>query len=143
MRYKIRCYPMVPLNGGLPGPYVPVRVKRGAVVAHRYTYHRLAAEHRSTAGLLFSSRCNSGTILLTPYSMVWDWRVSMLFCWPKLLYPYYSLLFFFPFFLSIGWYCIPWVFGLIGCITLSLSLALPIFYNNNNNNNNEYLGWEL
>ena len=34
---------------------------------------RLAAEHRS--GLLFPSLCPSGTILLTPYSMVWDWRV--------------------------------------------------------------------
>ena len=55
--------------------------------------HRLAEEPRSTAGLLFPSRCPSGTILLTPYSMVWDWRVSgagpILFYWPKLLYPYY------------------------------------------------------
>ena len=34
--------------------------------------HRLAAEHRSTEGLLFASRCTSGTILLTPYSMMWD-----------------------------------------------------------------------
>ena len=63
--------------------------------------HRLAAEPRSTSGLLFSSRCPSGTILLTPYSMVWDWRVlragAMLFHWPKLLYPYYSLLLFFLF----------------------------------------------
>ena len=38
--------------------------------------HRLAAEPCSTAGLLFPSRCPTGTILLTPYSMVWDWRVS-------------------------------------------------------------------
>ena len=56
---------------------------------------RLAAEPCSTAGLLFPSRCPSGTILLTPYSMVWDWRVSrerpMLLYWPKLLYPYYSM----------------------------------------------------
>ena len=63
--------------------------------------HRLAAEPRSTAWLLFPSRCPSGTILLTPYSMVWDWWISragpMLFYWPKLLYPYYSLLLFFPF----------------------------------------------
>ena len=62
--------------------------------------HRLAAEPCSTAGLLFPSRCPSGTILLTPYSMVWDWRISragpMLLYWPKLLYPYYSLLLFFP-----------------------------------------------
>ena len=37
MLYKIRCHPMHPLNGALPGPYAPVRVTRGALVAHRYT----------------------------------------------------------------------------------------------------------
>ena len=36
--YKIRCSPMDPLYGALPVPYVPVRVTRGAVIAHRYTY---------------------------------------------------------------------------------------------------------
>ena len=36
--YKIRCKPMHPLNDALPGPYVPQRVTRGALVAHRYTY---------------------------------------------------------------------------------------------------------
>ena len=34
----IRCNPMHPLNGALPGPYVPVRVTRGALVAHRDNY---------------------------------------------------------------------------------------------------------
>ena len=34
------------------------------------------AEPRSTAGLLFPSQYLPGTISLTPYSMVWDWRVS-------------------------------------------------------------------
>ena len=38
MLYKIRCNPVHPLNGALPGPYVPVRVTLGALVAHRYTY---------------------------------------------------------------------------------------------------------
>ena len=61
----------------------------------------VAAEPRSRGGLLFPSQCPSGTILLTPYSIVWDWRVSragpMLFYWPELLYPHYSLLLFFPF----------------------------------------------
>ena len=38
MLYKIRCNPMHPLYGALPEPYVPVRVGRGAVIAHRYTY---------------------------------------------------------------------------------------------------------
>ena len=38
MLYKIRCNPVHPLNGALPGPYVPARVTRGALVVHRYTY---------------------------------------------------------------------------------------------------------
>ena len=38
MFYKIRCKAMHPLNGALPEPYVPVRVTRGALVTHRYTY---------------------------------------------------------------------------------------------------------
>ena len=36
MLYKIRCNPMHPLNGALSVPYVPVRVTRGIVIAHRY-----------------------------------------------------------------------------------------------------------
>ena len=38
MLYEIRCNPVHPLNGALPGLYVPARVTRGALVAHRYTY---------------------------------------------------------------------------------------------------------
>ena len=38
MFYKIRCNPIHQLNDALPGPYVPVRVTRGALVAHGYTY---------------------------------------------------------------------------------------------------------
>ena len=38
--------------------------------------HHFQLWYSSTAGLLFSSWCPSGTILLTPFSMVWDWRVS-------------------------------------------------------------------
>ena len=38
MMYKIRCNSMHPLYGALPVPYVPVRVTRSAVIAHRYTY---------------------------------------------------------------------------------------------------------
>ena len=37
MLYKIRCNPMAPLNDALPGPYVTVRVTRGALIAHQYT----------------------------------------------------------------------------------------------------------
>ena len=38
MLYMIMCNSMHPLCSALPVPYVPVRVTRGAVVAHRYTY---------------------------------------------------------------------------------------------------------
>ena len=99
--------------------------------------HRLAAEPCSTAGLLFHFRCPSGTILLTLYSMVWDWRVSragpMLLYWPKLLYPYYSFSISLLSVYTVGWYCGAGVFLLIFCISLSLSLALPTFFNNNKN----------
>ena len=57
-------------------PYVPERVTRGTLVAHRHTIMRLlAAEPRIKAGLLFSSQCLCETILLAQYLMVWDWRV--------------------------------------------------------------------
>ena len=103
--------------------------------------HRLAAEPSSTAGLLFPSRCPCGMILLTPYSMVpWDWRVSragpMFFNWPNMLYPFYNLLLFFPSLLS-AYRLVLWGWGLRTdrvYITLSLSLALPTFFNNNNIN---------
>ena len=38
MLYKIRCNSMHPLYDALPVLYVPVRVTRGAVIAHRYIY---------------------------------------------------------------------------------------------------------
>ena len=38
MLYKIRCYPVHPLNGALPGPNVLARVTRGALVAHQNAY---------------------------------------------------------------------------------------------------------
>ena len=38
MLNKIRCNQSHPLHGALPEPYVPVRVTRDALFAHRYTY---------------------------------------------------------------------------------------------------------
>ena len=38
MLYKIMCNPMHPPCGALPVPYVPVRVTRGDLITHRYTY---------------------------------------------------------------------------------------------------------
>ena len=57
----------------------------------------LAAEPRSIAGLLFPCQYLCGTILVTPCSMVWDWRVSragpMHFYWPCYSLTFYLLLF--------------------------------------------------
>ena len=101
--------------------------------------HRLVAEPCSTAGLLFPSRCPSGTILLTPYSMVWIggfqqqgqcFFIGLSCSIPTIVFYFFPFLFF----LSIGWYCGAGVFGLIGCIPLSLSLALRNFLNTNINN---------
>ena len=101
MLYKNRCNQMHPLNISLHGPYVPVRVTLGALVAHRFAYAPLRCRTSKFRRTFIPSQCPSGTILLTLYSMVWNWRVSraglMLFYYPKLLYPYYSLLLFFPF----------------------------------------------
>ena len=38
MLYKIRCNPKHPLCGAIPVPYVPVRVTRGALISHWYTF---------------------------------------------------------------------------------------------------------
>ena len=56
MLYEIRCNPVHPLNGALPGPYVPVRVTRGALVAHRYTYAppRCRTSHSSRTFIFLS-----------------------------------------------------------------------------------------
>ena len=55
MLYKIRCNPKHPLCGALPVPYVPVRVTRGALISHRYTFapHRCrTSQYRMTFILL-------------------------------------------------------------------------------------------
>ena len=90
--YKIRFHSMHQLNDALPGLYVPVRVSHDALVAHRHTYappHWRTSQHPRTFGPLWND-------LADPYSIVCDWQVSKagprLFHWPKLLYPYYSLL---------------------------------------------------
>ena len=90
----------------------------------------LAAGPRSNAVLLFPSEYLCGTILLTPYSMVWDeWVLRagpMPFYRPKLLIVFLSTVFHFPaFFLCV---CIVWLrFRSEGCQPLSPWLALSTF----------------
>ena len=57
MLYKIRCNPMHPHNDALPGPYVPVQVIRGALVAHRYTYSIRCCRTSHYRRIFFPSQC--------------------------------------------------------------------------------------
>ena len=95
---------------------------------------RLVAEPCSTTRLFFPSQCPSESILQTPYSM--DWRVPrarpMRFYWPNCSIPTIMFYYFSLHLLSFYRYCGAGVFGLIGCISRSLCLALPTSFNNNN-----------
>ena len=51
MLFKIKSNPMHPLSGALPLSYVPARVTRGALVAHRHSFappHCRTSQHRRT-----------------------------------------------------------------------------------------------
>ena len=98
MLYKIRCNPMHPLHGALPVPYVPVRLTRGAVIAHRYTYAPArcrTSQFRRTFIPLSVYLWND--LIVTPCTMVWDWWVSragpMPFDWPSCSLTFCLLLF--------------------------------------------------
>ena len=117
MLYKIRCNPVHLLNCAL---YLDRMCQRG-LHAVLWSYigsltRFLVAEPRSTAEPLFPFLCPSGTILLALYLIVWDWRVSYVYYFSRSLISVYWLL------LWAG------VFGVIGCISLSLSLTLPTFF---------------
>ena len=136
---------MHPLNGALPGPYVPVMVTRGALVAHPCTYAPpccATSQYTRTFISLLVSLWNDLANLIFDGVGLADFKRranAFLLAYAALSLLWSSTIFPFLFFLSIGWYCLAEVFGLIVCISLSLTLALPTFFNNNNNdNNNQY-----
>ena len=98
MLYKIRCNPVHPLNGALPGPYVPVRVTQGALVAHRYTYAppRCRTLQYSKTFIPFSVCLwnDLANLVFDGVGLTGFKSRAMILYWSKLLYPYYSLLLF-------------------------------------------------
>ena len=76
MLYKIRCNPVHPINGALPGPSVPARVTRGALVAHRYTYALPRCRTLQYSRTFIPFSVSLWNDLANPYSMVLDWWVS-------------------------------------------------------------------
>ena len=101
MLYTIRCNPVHPLNGALPGPDVPVRATRCALVAHRYTSAppcwRTSRYNRTFIPLSVSLLNDHANPVFDGLRLASFKSRPLLFYWPKQLYPYYSLLLFFPF----------------------------------------------
>ena len=102
-------------------------------------FSRLAAEPCSTTGFLFPSQRPSGTSCWPRIRWCGTggfqeqgqcFLIGLSCSIPTIVFYYFP----FPFFLSIGWYCGAAVFGLVGCTSLSLSLALLTSFNNSNNN---------
>ena len=133
--YQIRCNPMHPLNFALPEPYVPVLVTLGDLVTHRYTYAppccRTSQYRRRFIPLSVSLWNDLGNPVFDGVGLAGYKSRASAFYWPQLLYPYYTLLLFFPF----SSFCLQvyivacgaGVFGLIGCISLShTSQVIPI-----------------
>ena len=76
MLYKVRCNPLHPLYGALPVQFV-LGWLHTAVWSRIGTPMRLlAAEPRRIARLLFPCQYLCGTILVIPYWILWDFRVS-------------------------------------------------------------------
>ena len=134
MLFNIKSNPMHPLSGALLLPFVPVRVTRGASVAHRHSFAPPVAGFLSIAEALCPSLCLFGTILVTMCLIAWDWRVSraepMLSSWHDLLFLFCFLLFYL-FLPSMGWLCGVGVFELI-VFSLSPCHAQRTPINNNN-----------
>ena len=144
MLYKIRCNPMHPLYGALPVPYVPVRVTRGVVIAHRCTYvpPRCRTSQYGRTFILFPSQYLCGMILVTPYSMVWYWLVSragpMPFYWPSCSLHFCLLLFSLSLLSFYG--LVLWGSGLrTDSLIRNKAIALLTFLNNNNNHSRHSL----
>ena len=99
--FKIRCNPMHPLNDALPGPYVPVRVTRGALVAHRYTYVpprcRTSRYRRTFVPLSVFLWNDLADPIFDGVGLAGFKMKANAFLFAKLLYLYYSLLLFFIF----------------------------------------------
>ena len=92
---------MHPLNGALPGPYVPVLVTRGALVAHRFTYvfpRCRTSQHRRTFILLsvylwndLASSVFDGVGLAGFKSRAYAFFIGLSFSIPTIVFYYFSI----------------------------------------------------
>ena len=108
-----------PLCGALPVPYVPARVTRGVVIAHRFTYApprcRTSLHSRTFIPLSVSLWNDLSDPVFDGVELAgFKSRVNA-FLLAQLLAPLLSPPVFRLFFYSLGWYCGAGVFGMIGC----------------------------
>ena len=120
MLYKIRCNPKHPPSGVLPGTYVPVRVTRGALVAHGFSYApprcRTSQYCRTFVPFSVSLWNDLGDPVFDGVGLASFKSMANSFLLVLLLAPFLtSTVFPFLFFPFMGWYCGAGVFGLIGC----------------------------
>ena len=123
--FKIKSNPMHPLSGALPLPYVPARVTRGALVAHRHSFVpprcRTSQCRRSIVPLSVSLWNDLSDPVFDGVALAVSRAEPMLSCWHDLLFLFCRLLFYL-FLLSMDWLCRVGVYGLIEC---SHSPGLP------------------
>ena len=125
-------WPDAPLFGALHVTYVPVRVTRGTLVAHRYVCAppscrtSIAVPHDLYSALSVHVERSCWQNIFRDAGLTGFKNRVNAFLLVKLLYPILtSTTFPFLFFLSKGWYCGAGVFRLIGSKSLTPSLALP------------------
>ena len=128
MLYKIRCNPKHPLCGSLPVPYVPVRVTRSALIAHRYTFApplcRISQYRRTIIPFSVSLWNDLVDPVFDGVELAGFKSRSNAFCWPSCSLLFVFNYFPFLFFSSIDWLCGTGVFGLIVKGTRQPSLSL-------------------
>ena len=132
MLYKIRCNPLHPLYGAVPVLYVPVRVTRGAVIAHRYTYAPPSCRTLQYGKTFIPFSVSLWNGLSVPQ---FRWcctggfqeQGQCLFIGLAASSLFVSSCFPFLFFHSMGCYCDAGVFGLIGCLSLFPALRYQPF----------------
>ena len=114
MLFKIKSNPIHPLSGALPLPYVPARVTRGALVAHRHSFappRCMISQYRRTFVPLSVSLWNDlSDPVFDGVGLAGTTAEPMLSCWHNLLILLCILLFYLllP---SMGWLYGVGVFG--------------------------------
>ena len=106
---------MHPLSGALPLPYVPARVTRGALFAHRHSFAPprcwTSQYRRSFVPLSVSLWNDLSDPVFDCLGLAGFKSRAMLYCWHDLLF-LFCLLLFYLFLPSMGWLCGVGVFGL-------------------------------